>query len=69
MGVFNEVAVHCPKCGHVYVEQVKPGEHRWYDIGEAPPHELARVADESPWTCEECGARFRVRLIPIVELC
>lgn len=69
--MFDEVRVPCPNCGTIYVAQSKGGDCvlRTYDLAEAPSDVLGDLNRGSDMVCgnENCGIRFRVRLIPIVE--
>ena len=73
MSCFDELKLVCPACGAEKVFQSKAGYCRMdeYSVSDAPAAVLADVAAQSPFTCDECGALFRLRVTvhTIVERC
>lgn len=73
MSCFDELKLVCPVCGAEKVVQSKAGncDMRTYTITDAPAAILAGVASDSPFTCEECGAlyRLRVTVLSVIERC
>lgn len=64
MGCFDSVLVPCPKCGKKAEFQSKSGECclRAYELGDAPGDVLLDVNRHAPYTCEDCGTAFRVKV-------
>lgn len=62
MGMFDEVAVPCPKCGTIELFQSKGGpcQLRVYQLDTAPIEVLADV-NRHVHVCN-CGTRFRVAM-------
>ena len=61
MGLYDTIAVPCPKCGELYPAQSKSGacEMKDYELDKAPSDVLADVNRHAPFECE-CGAVFEV---------
>ncbi len=70
MGMFDEVAIKCPHCGHRNLEQTKAGECTWatWDVYDraCPPEILAAVA--GCHHCEECGEGYTIHIQTTVVL-
>ena len=63
MGIYDEVLVPCPACGHKYDFQTKAcgSNMTAWEHYEAPSLALADVADGCPVaTCEKCGTSFQI---------
>ena len=70
MGMFDEVVIKCPGCGHQCLEQTKAGEctlARWdiYDR-ECPTEILADVAGAH--VCRECGTHYTIHVQTMVNV-
>lgn len=65
MGMYDIVEVPCPKCGELFQAQSKSGACALdiYSLGDAPQSVLDNVNRHAPFECENCGTKFRVKLI------
>lgn len=68
MGVYDIIAIACPKCKEPYYAQSKSGacELDEYQLETAPPDVLADVNRHAPFECD-CGAVFEVENKVAVE--
>jgi uncharacterized Zn finger protein len=64
MGCFDTVLIPCPTCGQDYPEQTKAGACllEEYTFENAPPEALASINEYAPFTCDNCGTVFAVRI-------
>lgn len=73
MSCFDLLKLVCPACGTEKVLHTKAGDCRMveYSVADAPAAIVADVAERSPFTCDECGALFRLRVTvhTVVERC
>ena len=73
MSCFDELKLVCQACGAEKTFQSKVGPCRMdeYTVSDAPAAVLADVSERSPFTCDECGALFRLRVTvhTVVERC
>ena len=61
MGMFDEVTLKCPYCGHHNVEQSKAGPCNLnnYTI-ETAPNEVCEDLSERTLYCSDCGHQYHV---------
>lgn len=73
MGCFDTLKIVCPACGAENEVQSKAGRCNLtsYSVADAPADILVDVAEHGTFTCEECGALFRLRVTihSVVERC
>lgn len=64
MGCFNTIRVPCPKCQTIAHFQTKGGDRSMssYDLADAPLEDLSDVNRHAPYTCEQCGTSFEVKV-------
>lgn len=62
MGVYDEIALTCPYCGEVNLEQSKYDEclMRIFDLENAPPSIIEHMIQQSPISCIKCDKPFEV---------
>ncbi len=71
MGVFDDIEIHCPRCGRLEIAQSKSGpcELNLYDLKSAPEEVLWDANRHAPYHCYEpsCGTHFVVEDRKTVE--
>lgn len=62
--MFDTVLIPCPKCGKNHNAQSKGGDCMMhvYDIDDAPADVMSDVNRHAPFTCENCGQHFTIRV-------
>lgn len=62
MGMFDEVLMDCPHCGHENSEQTKAGKCTLatYTLSSAPSVIKAAMDEDSPFHCQKCGGVYSV---------
>lgn len=62
MGMYDEIGIRCPSCGHVVVFQSKAGECvlEQYEQ-DAVPVAIAADIEGDSWSCPGCGKRVVAR--------
>jgi uncharacterized Zn finger protein len=69
--MFDEVNVPCPRCGIRQLVQSKGGgcSLARYELEVCPQDVLGDVNRYAPFSCDECGAVFSVRLVGMSAPC
>ena len=67
MGCFNTIRVPCPKCQEPYEAQSKGGDCSLstFNLEDASIDDLSDINRHAPFTCEKCGAAFKVKVVAI----
>lgn len=64
MGMYDDVAIRCPKCETINYFQSKAGDCKLqtFSLADAPEAILRDLEADSPLWCEECGSQIHIRV-------
>lgn len=69
MGMYDTIALPCPKCGEIYYAQSKSGDCLLYNytFENCPENVMQNVNRHAPFLCD-CGISFKVTFNPKPEI-
>jgi len=71
MGCFDTVRVPCPRCGKIEEAQSRGGDCdlEVYSLINCPVDVMSDINRHAPFTCDDCGVKFRVECQVIAQVC